>query len=362
MAITIVTTASSVPGTVVLAASQGPVTFTGASASGATPATSGLTLVGGAASTTSGGTAAAGFSLTGGAGAATTNGAAAGLTATAGGTTTVSGSPGFLLTGSGALQGLRAVGGATGSGVSFISGGGNGSGLVLTSSGSGSAINSTASNQAVLRLTGSVASVLTDPTLLFTSGEFAGVTITTNTIELGGSYGADNVLNGSQIYVRSTGPITQVRTIIAWNDSTKIATVDRAWDILPVTGDTVEIHYRNSSPLNSSLRLSASDVAGQTIAAALATANAITAASISSAAANKIADHGRRRTQANVEASTDGDALSARSEYGIIQQLQKSSMTANAGKLTIYKLDGTTELVQLTPTTDPAAEPVTDMA
>lgn len=84
-------------------------TLAGTAASGATPATSGLTVTGGAASTTSGGTSAPAASLTGGAGAATTNGAAAGLTATAGGTTTVSGSDGATFTGTG-----------NGNGVSFV--------------------------------------------------------------------------------------------------------------------------------------------------------------------------------------------------------------------------------------------------
>ncbi len=74
---------------------------------------------------------------------------------------------------------------------------------------------------------------------------------------------------------------------------------------------------------------------------------------------NKIADHVRRRTQANVEASTDGDALNLQSLYGTIQQMQEANTTTHAGKLTVFKRDGTTELGQITITTDPAAEPIT---
>lgn len=90
--------------------------------------------------------------------------------------------------------------------------------------------------------------------------------------------------------------------------------------------------------------------------------DALAAASAAAAFCNKIADHVRRRTQANVEASSDGDALSAASEYGVIQQHQEANTTAHAGKLTVYKTDGTTELAQLTLATDAGADPVTGIS
>lgn len=74
---------------------------------------------------------------------------------------------------------------------------------------------------------------------------------------------------------------------------------------------------------------------------------------------NKIADHVRRRTQQNVENSEDGDPLSLSSEYGFIQQAQKSNTTTHAGQLTVFKTDGITELGTLDLSTDPAAEPTT---
>ena len=77
---------------------------------------------------------------------------------------------------------------------------------------------------------------------------------------------------------------------------------------------------------------------------------------ISAAMANRIADHVRRRTQANVEASSDGDALSLGSEYGFIQQAQESAVSG--GTMTVYKTDGTTPLGTKTVTTDADAEPV----
>lgn len=98
-------------------------TLTGTAASGSTPATAGLTVTGGAASTTGGGTAAAAIIATGGAGAASTNGAAAGATFTAGGTTTVSGNDGMIWTGTG-----------------------NGNGLTLTHAGTGKDLNAQTTN------------------------------------------------------------------------------------------------------------------------------------------------------------------------------------------------------------------------
>jgi hypothetical protein len=76
------------------------------------------------------------------------------------------------------------------------------------------------------------------------------------------------------------------------------------------------------------------------------------------AAANKIADHVRRRTQVNVESSSDGDALAIGSLYGLIQQAQESNTEDNAGNLTVYRTDGTTELAQKPIVTDVAADPV----
>lgn len=81
---------------------------------------------------------------------------------------------------------------------------------------------------------------------------------------------------------------------------------------------------------------------------------------LSAATCNKIADHVRRRTQANVEASSDGDTLSLLSLYGVIQQIQESN--AVGATLTVYRTDGTTSLGTRTLATDPAADPVTGVS
>lgn len=86
----------------------------------------------------------------------------------------------------------------------------------------------------------------------------------------------------------------------------------------------------------------------------------ITAAAVSAAAGAKIADINRRRTQANVEASSDGDTLSLGSMYGVIQQMQESAVAG--GTLTVKKTDGTTTLGTKTLTSDAAAEPITGIS
>jgi hypothetical protein len=81
---------------------------------------------------------------------------------------------------------------------------------------------------------------------------------------------------------------------------------------------------------------------------------------LTSAERNKIADHVRRRTQANVEASSDGDTLDLSSEYGFIQQAQESSVLA--GTLTVKKTDGSTTLGTKALTTTSGANPVTGIS
>lgn len=108
------------------------ITVTGTAASGATPAKAALTLTGGAASTTGGGTAGSGLVVTGGAGAASTNGAAAGATVTGGGTNTVaSNAHGLSVTGTSTGSGLIATSGAgaTGDGIKGVAASTNGNGI-----------------------------------------------------------------------------------------------------------------------------------------------------------------------------------------------------------------------------------------
>ena len=83
---------------------------------------------------------------------------------------------------------------------------------------------------------------------------------------------------------------------------------------------------------------------------------------ITAAACNKIADHSRRRTQVNVEASSDGDALDYGSLYGLIQQGQESNTEDSPGNLRVYRTDGSTVLATRPITTDATADPVTGIS
>ena len=83
---------------------------------------------------------------------------------------------------------------------------------------------------------------------------------------------------------------------------------------------------------------------------------------ISTAAAEKIADIARRRTQANVESSSDGDTLSLGSLYGLIQQAQESNTVDSPGNLTVYQTDGTTSLGTKALDTDAGADPIVGLS
>ena len=85
--------------------------------------------------------------------------------------------------------------------------------------------------------------------------------------------------------------------------------------------------------------------------------DAIGAADISAAAANKIADHILRRALATALASSDGDAKSFRSLAGAIAKLV-NRIVSSGGTLTIYEPDDTTSLGTQALTTNAAAEPI----
>ena len=71
----------------------------------------------------------------------------------------------------------------------------------------------------------------------------------------------------------------------------------------------------------------------------------------------KIADIVLRRSTANVEASSDGDALSLKSLYGMVAQGVHNTQVSGTA-LTVTKSDDSTVLGTRTVTTDPTAEPI----
>lgn len=86
------------------------------------------------------------------------------------------------------------------------------------------------------------------------------------------------------------------------------------------------------------------------------------AMTLTSGERSAVADVTLRRHMASVEISPNGESLSVSSLYGIVQESQQANTTANAGKLTVFKTDGTTELAQKTLATDPAAEVITGIS
>lgn len=103
-----------------------------------------------------------------------------------------------------------------------------------------------------------------------------------------------------------------------------------------------------------------SDKSGYSAACTLGT-DAITSASLSAAAGAKIADITWRRTTAHIEASSDGDTLSAKSGYGVIAALKHAhSVVGNV--YTSYKSDGSTQLETRTVAGSSSAVPITSMS
>lgn len=87
-----------------------------------------------------------------------------------------------------------------------------------------------------------------------------------------------------------------------------------------------------------------------------------TTASVTAAAANRLADFLLRRDISNTEDNADAgiDSETFRSLYGAVCKLVNLITTLESvGKLSIYKSDDTTVLARQTLSTDPSAEPIT---
>lgn len=219
------------------------ISFTGANASGATPATAGMTITGGAASTTGGGVSAAAVVATGGAGAATTNGASPAATFTGGGTTTVAGGAGINITGTNAANAfnLTASGGiglyaasSTNNAAEFDAGtsgtvyglylngntGGNGYGLYAAGGGDGARfLGNGAGNYDIAARSRGVDFVSLNllpsnmPSLVIDGSGRMQIQYGTSTGQLSATAGVANV-NESQINSVSTSPVTTVNANI----------------------------------------------------------------------------------------------------------------------------------------------------
>ena len=86
--------------------------------------------------------------------------------------------------------------------------------------------------------------------------------------------------------------------------------------------------------------------------------DAISAAAVSAAGGNKIADIVMRRNSANIEASANGDTLSFESPYGAVAKLT-NKVTVSGSNLLTTKVDGTTTLGTQALSVTPGADPIT---
>lgn len=228
---------------------QNGVTFTGKNASGSTPATSGLTLIGGDASTTSGGTSAPGLKSTGGSGAASTNAPQAGAHFLGG---TAAGASGT------SAAGVRMQGTDLGAGLQLTSAARN-----AMSFSPGSGYYGMAGGNISCNLLGYVLYVYTNN---IQSNVGNVISATANTVSVSFGFGANDVPIGQEIRITSGTGIYQSRTITDWNEATFTATIDRDWAVTPTNGDNAETYYANQPALDSSLNPVAASVAGQTLA------------------------------------------------------------------------------------------------
>lgn len=130
-------------------------------------------------------------------------------------------------------------------------------------------------------------------------------------------------------------------------------------DIITLQADTDDIQTRLPAALVSG-RMDSSTGAmasGVVTATAIAT-DAIGAAEIAAAGANKIADHVLRRNYANVRTSSDGDTLAFRSLLGGDAKLVNKWSIAGS-TLTVYHDDDTTVFGTQAITGTPGADPIT---
>jgi hypothetical protein len=96
------------------------------------------------------------------------------------------------------------------------------------------------------------------------------------------------------------------------------------------------------------------------VAAAFNTPGTFGAELLTESDITKIADIILRRSTANVEASTEGDALALRSLYGMIAQAVHNTQVSGT-TLSVTKSDDSTVLGTRTVTLDPAAQPITGL-
>lgn len=170
-------------------------------------------------------------------------------------------------------------------------------------------------NISVVSLADNISGIISDITLDDQTG------ILPNQVLLGiGNYGANDIVIGAKVkvYYSSITARGQTRTIIAWDDTTGIATLDHDWIVQPIQDDQVTVSYGDGPKVDNSLAV---------------TTNLLTQVMTEDYAA-------------------DGAAMTpAQALYEICQLLEERSISGTT--LTIKKRDGITTAFELTLDTVP---------
>jgi hypothetical protein len=190
-----------------------------------------------------------------------------------------------------------------------------------------------------------------------TAGGAASVTLDASASTTSGFYvGAWIVLTGG------TG-VGQTRVCVAYNGTSKVASVSPSWATQPVNGTTFAVLPSGWVGGSYDLGPDAIDttsVADGAITAAKIATDAIGSDEVAAAGANKIADHVLRRTFANARTSSDGDSVSFRSLLGGLAKLV-NRVAISGATLTAYQENDTTSMGTQAVTTDSGADPITEL-
>lgn len=190
-----------------------------------------------------------------------------------------------------------------------------------------------------------------------TTGDFTAIMKTSlNAATPASIQSVTNIVNGGAINTNS-GKVSEVALVDTTNNVINAPTAGDFTAIMKTSLNAATPSLGSTAPAGwlNAAAFAANALIGQTIGLI---ANAVDTSQITAGAANMLADFARRRTQADVESSSYGDALNLRSAYGQIQQSQNWSATVSPGSITVYKTDGVTILGTLIDSTSGSALPI----
>lgn len=196
-------------------------------------------------------------------------------------------------------------------------------------------------------------------------------TATTAVLAAAESYNNDDLIDSTISILSGTGK-GQSRCISDNVQSSDTVTISDSWNTQPNSTSSYKIYPGCSGgDLSGTVDANIIEVAGSSVSNVNAFKADVSTVStfdpntdqvvtngITSAAANKVADHVLRRNSANVEGSSDGDTIAGKSLYGAVAK-QTHKILVSGGSLITYRSDNSTQLTSQTVTTNSAAAPIT---